>query len=180
MTLAFRTINQMNTVDALLKQKSHVNVQLGGGENCPHGFINIDIRPGPGVDIVHDLEEFPWPLPDESVDLIVASHLVEHINPHKGVFLRFMDEAWRISKPGAQFMISTPFAGSYGYFQDPTHVNPCNDATFWYFDPIKMSGHLYNVYKPKPWKVQAEAWDMQGNLEVVLVKRKDIYHEPQA
>ena len=163
-------------IDELLKKKSQVNIQLGGGKDCPRGFINVDILDIPQVDIVHDLEKTPWPLPDECADMIVASHLVEHINPANGGFLKFMDEAWRIAKPKCQFLISTPFAGSYGYWQDPTHVNGCNDATFYYFDPLKSNGSLYNVYKPKPWKIEADAWDMQGNLEVMLVKRKDIYH----
>jgi SAM-dependent methyltransferase len=164
-------------IKALLQDKAQVNIQLGGGTTCPRGFINIDILDHPAVDITHDLEKIPWPLPDECADMLVASHLVEHINPHKFGFVKFMDEAWRVMKPKGQFLISTPFAGSYGYFQDPTHVNPCNDATFWYFDPLKNGGSLYNVYKPKPWKIKAEAWDMQGNLEVMLIKRKDIYHE---
>lgn len=165
------------SIKKLIREKAQVNIQLGGGKDCPRGFINIDILDTPQVDIVHDLEQTPWPLPDECADMLVASHLVEHINPAKGGFLKFMDEAWRVSKVGSSFLISTPFAGSYGYFQDPTHVNPCNDATFWYFDPMKNYGSLYNVYKPKPWKIKAEAWDMQGNLEVMLIKRKDIYHE---
>lgn len=169
----------MKKVKDLLKSKAQVNIQLGGGRECPRGFINVDILDLPQVDIVQDLEEFPWVLPDSCADMIVASHLVEHINPHKGIFIKFMNEAWRIAKPKAKFLISTPFAGSYGYFQDPTHVNPCNDATFWYFDPMKLNGHLYNVYKPKPWKIEAEAWDVQGNLEVLLVKRKDIYGDPK-
>jgi SAM-dependent methyltransferase len=167
----------MKDIKQLLKEKSHVNIQLGGGKDCPRGFINVDVIDAPYVDIVHDLQKTPWPLPDACADLIVASHLVEHINPADFGFVKFMDEAWRISKPKGQFMISTPFAGSYGYFQDPTHVNPCNDATFWYFDPMKNHGNLYNVYKPKPWKIKALSWDMQGNLEVLLEKRKDIYHE---
>lgn len=161
-------------IKKLIKDKAHVNVQLGGGLDCPRGFINIDILDDPRVDITHDLETFPWPLPDNSVDLLVASHLVEHINPHKFGFVNFMNEAWRVLKTGGQFMISTPFAGSYGYFQDPTHVNPCNDATFWYFDPMKNNGSLYNVYKPKPWKIKDLAYDMQGNMEVLLVKRKEL------
>lgn len=160
-------------VEKILKSKSVVNIQLGGGEDAPRNFINVDIRDIPQVDIVWDLEKTPWPFPDNCADMLVASHLVEHINPHKGVFINFMDEAWRIAKVGAEFLISTPFAGSYGYYQDPTHVNPCNDATFWYFDPLKNHGSLYRVYKPKPWKIKAEAWDMQGNLEVLLVKRKE-------
>ena len=161
-------------IKQLIKDKAQVNIQLGGGESCPRGFINVDMLDIPQVDVVHDLEKFPWPFPDECADMIVASNLVEHINPHKGVFIDFMNEAWRIAKPKCKFLISTPFAGSYRYFQDPTHINPCNDGTFWYFDPIKNNGELYNIYKPKPWKIKAEAWDLEATLEVMLIKRKEV------
>ena len=163
-----------SSIKQLLKSKANVNIQLGGGKDCPRGFINVDMLDIPEVDVVHNFEKIPWPFPDNCADMLVASHLVEHINPTDNGFIKFMDEAWRISKTGCKFMISTPFAGSYAYFQDPTHINPCNDATFWYFDPMKMKGHLYNVYKPKPWKIEAEAWDMQGNLEVLLIKRREV------
>jgi SAM-dependent methyltransferase len=162
-------------IKALLKEKAKVNINLGSSDALMPGFINVDMVKAPGIDVVHDLESFPWPFPDECADLVIASQLVEHINPHKGVFLRFMDEAWRILKPGGQFMISTPYAGSAGYFQDPTHCNPCNEMTWEYFDPLSPTtgGKIYENYRPKPWKIVENSWYNNGNLEVVLEKRKD-------
>ena len=163
-------------VKHLLKTKSHINLNLGSADSPMAGFINVDMQDLPGVDVVCDLEEFPWPFPDESVDLIIASQLVEHINPHRGVFIKFMDEAWRILKPKGQFMIATPYAGSIGYYQDPTHCNPCNELTFAYFDPLDATtgGELYKNYHPKPWHIMENSWYSNGNLEVLLEKRQDI------
>lgn len=167
----------------LFKNRSHININLGCGDIPQFGFINVDMLNYPGVDIVHDLEVFPWPFPDNCADLLVASQLVEHIDPHKGVFLRFMDEAWRILKPKGQFMIATPYAGSVGYFQDPTHCNPCNEYTWEYFDPFGplTGGKMYENYRPKPWKIVESSWYQNGNLEVVLEKRIDdrSYHPYQ-
>ena len=69
-------------------------------------------------------------------------------------------------------MIAVPYAGSQGYFQDPTHCNPCNEVTWAYFDPLDRSG-LWGIYKPKPWKIIADSlsWNVNGNMEVVLEKR---------
>jgi SAM-dependent methyltransferase len=163
------------SIKDIFKKKSFINIDLGGGDRPQKGFINIDIRDLPGVDIVHDLEVFPWPLPDNCADLLVAAHLIEHINPHKGGFIRFMDEAWRVTKPGGQFMVSTPYGVSYKYVQDPTHVNPCNEATFAYFDPLDQfsKGELYKVYRPKPWKIVQVAFKIDDSLEVLLEKRLD-------
>ena len=156
--------------EKLIKEKSGVMLDIGCGANKQDGFVGIDIRPIEGVNIVHDLEVFPYPLPDECVVVAVCSHVVEHINPHKGVFMRFMDEIWRIMKPECEFAIITPYAGSIGYFQDPTHVNPCNENTWRYFDP-EDSSMLWHIYKPKPWSIKLNAYQSTGNMEVVLVKR---------
>lgn len=150
-----------------------VKIDLGCGESKQPGFIGVDIRNLPGVDIVQDLESFPWVIPDECAELVIASHLVEHINPARGGFLKFMDEVWRILMPNGVFMLSTPYAGSPGYWQDPTHVNPCNEVTWAYFDPMepRSNGLLYSIYKPKPWKIIQNTYEEVGNMEVALQKR---------
>lgn len=149
-----------------------IKLDIGCGGNKQPGFVGIDIRKEPGVDIVHNLEKFPWPLPDNCVSFAMASHVVEHINPHGFVFVNFMNEVWRILKPGGRFAIATPYAGSQGYYQDPTHCNPCNEITWAYFDPMDRS-NLYYIYKPKPWKILPDtlSWSVNGFMEVVLEKR---------
>ena len=161
-------------IEHLLKSKSSVNISLGGASIESKNYINVDIKPGLDIDVVHDLETYPWPFPDNCADLLVASHIVEHIDPHKFGFIKWMDEAWRILKPKGQMMISTPYAGSLGYWQDPTHVNGCNEVTWYYFDPDQQidGKELYHFYTPKPWKVVNIAWHQEGNLEVLLEKRR--------
>ncbi len=159
--------------ELLKKYNQGVKLDLGGGANPQFGFINIDYRALPQVDIVQDLEKFPWPLPDNCASMAMASHVIEHIDPHGGVFMRFMDEVWRVLKPGGQFMLSFPYAGSPGYWQDPTHCNGCTEVTFAYFDPLEAGGYLYKIYKPKPWRIVFSSWSMVGNMEVVLEKRKE-------
>lgn len=161
-------------IKKLLETKSFVNIDLGGGSTSQRNFINVDMKAGPNVDVVWDLEVYPWPFPDDCANLLVASHIVEHINPHKGNFIKWMNEAWRILKPGGQMMISTPYGGSMGYIQDPTHVNPCNEVTWYYFDPLqKIGDDFYHYYEPAPWKIENIAWIAEANMEVLLVKMLD-------
>jgi len=150
-----------------------IKIDLGGGQDPQPGFLNIDKLALPTVDVVHDLEVTPWPLPDGCAELVMGSHIVEHINPAHGGFLRFMDEVWRVLKPDGQFMISFPYAGSPGFWADPTHCNGCTERTWAYFDPLEAGGGLYKIYKPKPWRVAFSSWDVNGNMEVVLVKRRE-------
>lgn len=196
--------NRKDNVKKLLRENNlGIKLDIGCGENKQEGFIGMDVRPFKGVDIVQNLEKFPWILPDNSVSMAVASHVLEHINPalpdsklvalinllkekkilnekeiienigeydHFGTFIRFMDEVWRILKPRGRFAFVVPYAGSIGYFQDPTHINPINEVTMAYFDPLDFSG-LWRIYKPKPWKIISNTWNNGGTLEIVLEKR---------
>lgn len=164
---------QRKKVKKLLKKKSGIRLDIGCGGNKQKGFVGLDLRDLPGVDIVWNCEEFPWPIPDDKVLVAIASHLVEHINPHGGGFIRFMDEVWRIMQPGGQFMIAAPHGSSQGYLQDPTHCNQVNEATWAYFDPIinKQPSPLFKIYMPKPWKIEHLHWSPAGNMEIALRKR---------
>lgn len=159
-------------LDTLLKDKSGIRLDIGCGGNKQPGFVGIDMLDLPGVDIVHDLEVTPWPLPDECVLTAVASHVLEHINPHKGVFINVMDEIWRVLKPNGQFAFVVPYAESHGMFQDPTHCNFINETTMAYFDPLHES-KFYQFYRPKPWKIEFQAANRNGVLECILRKREE-------
>jgi hypothetical protein len=163
-------------IEKLLASKSGIKLDIGAGANKQGpDWVGMDIRDLPGVDIVWDFENIPWQLPDECVIAAMASHIVEHINPHKFGFIKFMDEIWRVMKYDGQLAIATPHGASPGYLQDPTHCNPCNENTWAYFDPLepRTGGQLYKIYKPKPWKIKFLNWDPSGNIEVVLVKRRE-------
>lgn len=158
----------------LLEEKGGIELDIGCGPNKQQGYVGMDIRNLDGVDIVHDFNSMPWPLPDECCLRAVASHVVEHVPPvmitEKGTrfpFVEFMDECWRIMKPGGQLAIVTPHGYSMGFLQDPTHCNALNENTFFYFWP----GHtLYYIYRPKPWLIASRAWSPAINIEMLLEK----------
>ena len=148
-----------------------VKIDIGGGANPQPDSINMDVRPLPGVNVVHDWNVLPWPFPDCCATLLIAGHVVEHVNPANFGFIKWMDECWRILKYDGQLMLTTPFAGSTAYWSDPTHVNGCTNRTWEWFDPLCPS-KLFYQYKPKPWRVQNCFWSTDGNMEVLLVKRR--------
>lgn len=160
----------MTKIEYLLQAKARVQLHLGG-RIAIGGFVVLSDEKNVGVDITHKFEKYPYPLPNSSVDTIVAPNVIEHINPANKGFIKFMDEMWRILKTGGQFMIATPYAGSRWFYQDPCNINPCTEATFNYFDPMRSNGVLFSVYRPKPWKVVKIAWAQIGNMEVLLEKR---------
>lgn len=151
-----------------LNKHKGICLDIGCGGNKQPNFVGMDKRKLKGVDIIHDLEKFPYPLPDECCLTIVGSHIYEHIKPWLSI--DFINELWRIMKPNGQLALSMPYGWSFGYIQDPTHCNPSNEATWQYFDPDYP---LYQIYKPKPWKIAKgfPAWQANGNIEIVMTKK---------
>ena len=72
----------MNIADLLI-ERGGIQLDIGcGGNKQGADWVGMDLRPLPGVDIVHDVTMFPWPLPDGCAVRAICSHLVEHIPPH--------------------------------------------------------------------------------------------------
>lgn len=164
-------------------------LDVGCGEGKSKAYIGMDRRAVPGVDIVWDLESVgpvpwwarslgckpePWPIPSNSVDRMVCSHVLEHITP--AAIPAVLDEMWRVMRSDGQLMVAVPHADSYGMKQDPTHIAFWNEATFDYFDPGR--GGLWTIYKPKPWLIRRMHTSPIANMEVILEPRKKPNGEP--
>jgi len=148
--------------------RAPIQLDLGCGRNKQQGFIGLDRTAWPGVDIVHDIEELPWPLEDGSCGVIKASHVMEHIKPW--FTIPVMDEAWRVLEDGGVMLISMPYGTGYRYVQDPTHCNPWNETTPAYFCPAH---DLYEIYRPKPWHLENLFWLHERDMEVAFRKIAD-------
>lgn len=110
-----------------------MKLDIACGAHKQPGFVGVDIADIPGVDEVMDLFRFPWRFPDSSVDTVFCSHFFEHV-PAK-LRARFMDEVWRILKPGAQAVFITPMWNSVRAIQDFTHEwPPIAPESFLYFN----------------------------------------------
>jgi len=90
--------------------------------------------PEPFVFKQADLNREPIPFEDDMFDLVVASHVVEHLRDP----IEFFGECMRVCKPGGRFYLEAPseralflpgmpFAHewfcSLSFFDDPTHVS---------------------------------------------------------
>lgn len=80
---------------------------------------NGDHRP----DVVHDLEQLPYPFADDTFDEVHAYETLEHIG-QQGDFRAFFaqfSELWRILKPGGFLAATCPSYRSQWAWGDPSH-----------------------------------------------------------
>jgi len=84
-------------------------INLGCGHVQPDGYINVDARELPGVDVVSGANELTFE--DDSLDEIYTSHLIEHFTELELTHLIFPH--WFIKlKPSGVLRLITPDANS--------------------------------------------------------------------
>lgn len=98
-------------------------VNLGCGKDVRPGWVNVDRHPFPGVTVA-DAERDSLPFPDGSVDVVYASHFLEHVFDLE----RVIREVHRILKPDGIFEVRVPHGLKSLY--DPWHQHAFNLATF--------------------------------------------------
>lgn len=127
-------------------------------------FIGSDIRDGPGVDIIFDVQDIQ--LPNECADAVICCEVLEHIkNPQKAA-----QELHRILKIGGVAILSAPM--HYHIHEEP------ND--YWRFTPFGM-GHLLNIFQSKYVAVKGSDYDpyhiigvgIKGNFDFSRLKSRE-------
>ena len=101
-----------------------MKLNLGCGNKIIDGYINLDKFDTYNVDVKHDLEKFPYPFEDNTVEEIILSHVLEHIGQSPDVFIKILKELYRICKNQALIEISVPHPRHDNFIADPTHVRP--------------------------------------------------------
>lgn len=134
-------MGQATDVETVLDEEAGDRLNLGCGPDYREGWLNVDVNPGGRLEVDReiDLFSFPWDLPGDAFDLVLASHLVEHV-PHRvegadrDGFLAFMEEVHRVLRPEGRLVVKAPhWANAVAAFSDPTHTRVITPETWSYF-----------------------------------------------
>ena len=109
-----------------------MKLNLGCGFSRFDGYVNVDKYGEP--DVRHDLESFPWPWPDSSVEEVKLVHVLEHLGRDPDVFIGIMKELYRVCGNGASIEIVVPHPRHDHFLGDPTHVRPVTVEVMLLFD----------------------------------------------
>jgi glycosyltransferase involved in cell wall biosynthesis len=105
--------------------KGLLKIDIGGGLFPREGYKTIDLEDG---DITADLND-GIPLPDNSVGVLNASHVIEHLRDP----IKTMREIHRVLAHGGWAFIEVPSTEGNGAWCDPTHVSFWNEDSFPYY-----------------------------------------------
>ena len=89
-------------------KKENIRLNLGCGDKILEGYINVDVvasRAGKKPDVICDLHKLE-PFHDDSVDEILAVHVVEHF--WEWEVIAILKEWVRVLKPGGKMVLECP------------------------------------------------------------------------
>ena len=124
-------------------------LDLGCGENKVENSIGLDNVQLPGVDVEHDLLDFPYPFENESIDKIYLRHVIEHFAIENINFI--MNECNRILKNDGLLVITVPHVFSISAFIDPTHRSFFTFGSGYFWD--ENSSKVYYKEFQMKWKL---------------------------
>ena len=100
-----RKIKTPGVVREINKSRGLVKLVVGAGNNPVDGWYNFDIKSrSPQVCYLDVTKDFPFS--DESIDLILCEHLIEHLSFDTGIHM--LGEFNRVLKNDGRARISTP------------------------------------------------------------------------
>jgi SAM-dependent methyltransferase len=94
-------------------------------------LTTMDHDPDCGADVVHDLEDLPWPFDDNSFDEVHAYEVLEHLGS-QGDYKRFFahfGEIYRVLKPNGLLAATCPSWRSVWAWGDPSHTRIISEAS---------------------------------------------------
>lgn len=148
--------------DNLLRPQKNI-LEIGSGRSKTPGVVTIDINASVNPDILHDLNIFPWPVPDSSFDAVVMFSVIEHLSQP----LRVLEECHRILRPHGRIYMLTPHFSDSASYLDPTHKWHFSGRSFDYLIEGTSIHRDYGFYSPVRFKLVRRLVSLKGLLDKV-------------
>lgn len=101
-------------------------LDIGCGVNKTPGATGMDINPKTSADVIHDLDDLPYPFADDEFDEVIGRHVIEHVRDP----MRVMAELHRITRAGGIVKLVAPHWTNPDWATDLTHRNHLNSYSF--------------------------------------------------
>ena len=101
-------------------------LDIGCGTNKVPGATGMDMNPRTAADVIHDLDDLPYPFADDHFDEVIGRHVIEHVRDPLAV----MSELHRITRGGGVVKLVAPHWTNPDFATDLTHRNHLNSYSF--------------------------------------------------
>jgi SAM-dependent methyltransferase len=134
-------------------------LDIGCGTNKVPGAIGMDKNERTRADVIHDLDELPYPFADDEFDEVIGRHVIEHVRDPMAV----MCELHRITRAGGVVKLLTPHWTNPDWATDLTHRNHLNSysfrnltderAVFAFYTDVRFRQRMARVSVLRLWKL---------------------------
>ena len=134
-----------------------MKINLGSGINIMEGWINVDLTKKNGADIEHNLETFPYPFKDNSVEEILLDNVLEHLEDT----IKVLKELHRILKPNGIVIIKVPHYSGCMAFSHLTHKRFFGSGSFGNLEPNcweRYTDFSFNILENKLVWLDSRDW----------------------
>lgn len=108
-----------------------MKLNIGSGGKKLEGYVNVDAEPMTEPDVVCNIGHDRWPFDDDSVDEVVAEHILEHLTTPE--LFHCMKEMYRVCRNEATVGLRLPHPRHDIFLSDPTHQRPIMPGTMLMF-----------------------------------------------
>ena len=171
-----------------------MKLNIGSGYVKIPGYLNVDHDPLVAPDFLADLENLSLPIDDNSVDEVIAHHVLEHIGPG---YFSLLQEIYRVCANDAIINIRVPHHRSEIQYSDPTHIRFITREQMLLFSKKFNQHHIdtygsssgfglkLNIdfeivdYKYRPYPKWEERFKTMTNeqIEEVVMDFNNVFHE---
>jgi len=118
-----------------------MKINLGAGSKRYPGYLNIDIDSQSNPDYQLNIETEIFPFEDNSVDSVLAHHILEHLGDG---FFHAVKELYRVCKHGTIIDVHVPHPRHDTFLIDPTHRRPIYPHTLDMFSKTRNKRDMDN------------------------------------
>jgi ubiquinone/menaquinone biosynthesis C-methylase UbiE len=125
------------------RQEQNLILNLGCGSQSIPGAINVDLVSRKGVDIIHDLNNIPYPFISNKIDVIYITDTFFLLEDP----ISIMNELHRILKKNGKLIITNPYFRSKFAFIDPYLKSFYTIHSFDFYDQSTVTAKRYKYSK---------------------------------
>jgi len=126
----------------------YVGLGMDASDVC---VTHVDADPRLNPDIVCRLGAEALPLPDDSVDMVIVWHVLEHIGQQgqTAEWFAFWEDLYRVLVPNGWVYGECPYYSSLWAWSDPTHTRAISEHSFVFFaqDSYRVQPSAISPYR---------------------------------